>query len=180
MSDYAKQLDAIALAEAKLKAKRFRTLEKALKSDSPDDMVKASQIISAIQSKQTEENPKAFFIDPLEFNANLGYKDKAFSLTYTTLKRMSKTPIINSIIKTRKNQVADFADFRTRNHKVRPDTLFVGCDVRQRLMNQLEVCARALDALACASELGCRNQLHCLGGLHGVLHTFDAQLDILH
>ena len=79
MSDYAKQLDAIALAEAKLKAKRFRTLEKALKSDSPDDMVKASQIISAIQSKQTEENPKAFFIDPLEFNANLGYKDKAFS-----------------------------------------------------------------------------------------------------
>ena len=110
MSDYAKQLDAIALAEAKLKAKRFRTLEKALKSDSPDDMVKASQIISAIQSKQTEENPKAFFIDPLEFNANLGYKDKAFSLTYTTLKRMSKTPIINSIIKTRKNQVADFAE----------------------------------------------------------------------
>ena len=110
MSNYAKQLDAIALAEAKLKAKRFRTLEKALKSDSPDDMVKASQIISAIQSKQTEENPKAFFIDPLEFNANLGYKDKAFSLTYTTLKRMSKTPIINSIIKTRKNQVADFAE----------------------------------------------------------------------
>lgn len=110
MSDYAKQLDAIALAEAKLKAKRFRTLEKALKSDSPDDMVKASQIINAIQNKEKTEDPKAFFIDPLQFNANLGYKDKAFSLTYTTLKRMSKTPIINSIIKTRKNQVADFAE----------------------------------------------------------------------
>ena len=111
MSDYAKQLDAIALAEAKLKAKRFRTLEKALKSDSPDDMVKANQIINAIQNKEKTEDPKAFFIDPLQFNANLGYKDKAFSLTYTTLKRMSKTPIINSIIKTRKNQVADFADY---------------------------------------------------------------------
>ena len=110
MSDYAKQLDAIALAEAKLKAKRFRTLEKALKSDSPDDMVKANQIINAIQNKEKTEDPKAFFIDPLQFNANLGYKDKAFSLTYTTLKRMSKTPIINSIIKTRKNQVADFAE----------------------------------------------------------------------
>ena len=110
MSDYAKQLDAIALAEAKLKAKRFRTLEKALKSDSPDDMVKASQIINAIQNKEKTEEPKAFFIDPLQFNANLGYKDKAFSLTYTTLKRMSKTPIINSIIKTRKNQLADFAE----------------------------------------------------------------------
>src|SRR5574344_2792052 len=110
MSDYAKQLDAIALAEAKLKAKRFRTLEKALKSDSPDDMVKASQVINAIQNKTNTQDPKAFFIDPLEFNANLGYKDKAFSLSYETLKRMSKTPIINSIIKTRKNQVADFAE----------------------------------------------------------------------
>lgn len=110
MSDYAKQLDAITLAEAKLKAKRFRTLEKALKSDSPDDMVKASQVINAIQNKANTEEPKAFFIDPLQFNANLGYKDKAFSLTYTTLKRMAKTPIINSIIKTRKNQIADFAE----------------------------------------------------------------------
>ncbi len=110
MSDYARQLDAIALAEEKLKAKRFRTLEKALKSDSPADMVKASQVINALQNKVNTEDPKAFFIDPLQFNANLGYKDKAFSLTYTTLKRMSKTPIINSIIKTRKNQVADFAE----------------------------------------------------------------------
>lgn len=108
-NSYAKQLDAIALAEAKLKAKKFRTLEKALRSDSPEDMVKANQVFNAIQPK-VEQNAKAFFIDPLEFNSNLGYKDKPFSLTYTTLKRMSKTPIINSIIKTRKNQVADFAE----------------------------------------------------------------------
>ena len=108
-NSYAKQLDAIALAEAKLKAKRFRTLEKALRSDSPEDMIKATQVFQQIQPK-IEQNAKAFFIDPLEFNSNLGYKDKPFSLTYTTLKRMSKTPIINSIIKTRKNQVADFAE----------------------------------------------------------------------
>lgn len=109
MSSYSKQLDAIALAEAKLKAKKFRTLEKALRSESPEDMVKAAQMVQKIQPK-AEQNPKAFFIDPLEFNSNLGYKDKPFSLTYTTLKRMAKTPIINSIIKTRKNQVADFAE----------------------------------------------------------------------
>lgn len=109
MSSYAKQLDAISLAEAKLKAKKFRTLEKALRSESPDDMVRASQVIQQIQPK-VDQNTKSFFIDPLEFNANLGYKDKPFSLTYVTLKRMSKTPIINSIIKTRKNQVADFAE----------------------------------------------------------------------
>lgn len=108
-NSYAKQLDAISLAESKLKAKRFRILEKAFKSDSPDDMIRAAQVLNKMQTK-VEQNPKAFFIDPLEFNSNLGYKDKPFSLTYTTLKRMSKTPIINSIIKTRKNQVADFAE----------------------------------------------------------------------
>ena len=105
---YVKQLDAIALAEEKLKAKRFRTLEKALRSESPEDMVRASQIINKM--KPDEQSSKAFLIDPLEFNSNLGYKDKPFSLTYTTLKRMAKTPIINSIIKTRKNQIADFAE----------------------------------------------------------------------
>lgn len=106
---YAKQLDAINLAQQKLEAKRFRTLEKALRSDKPEDMVKASQVIAAIQNK-VEQEKKSFFIDPLQFNANLGYKDKPFALSYTTLLRMSKTPVINAIIKTRKNQVADFAE----------------------------------------------------------------------
>lgn len=110
MSNLSKQLDAIGLAEAKLKAKKFRTLEKALRSDSPDDMVKATQVFTNSIQPKIEQNPKAFFIDPLEFNANLGYKDKPYALSYMTLKRMSKTPIINSIIKTRKNQVADFAE----------------------------------------------------------------------
>ena len=111
MSDYAKQLDAVALAEQKLHAKRFRILEKALKSDSPGDMIKANEILTAMQrSEEDKKATKAFLIDPLQFNANLGYKDKAFSLTYETLRRMAKTPIINSIITTRKNQVADYAE----------------------------------------------------------------------
>ena len=89
MSSYAKQLDAIALAEAKLKAKKFRTIEKAMRSDSPEDMVRASQYFQQIQNK-VEQDTKSFFIDPLQFNANLGYKDKPYSLSYVTLKRMSK------------------------------------------------------------------------------------------
>ena len=106
---YAKQLDAIELAHKKLEAKKFRTLEKALRSDSPEDMVRATQVFNNIHQK-VEQQPKAFLIDPLEFNTNLGYKDKPYSLTYTTLQRMAGVPIINSIIKTRKNQVADFAE----------------------------------------------------------------------
>lgn len=111
MAELCKQLDAIDLANAKLRVKQMRTIEKAIRSDSPDDILRAQKALNTIQQKENQAmQPKAFFIDPLEFNSNLGYKDKSFSLSYTTLKRMSKTPIINSIIKTRKNQVADFAE----------------------------------------------------------------------
>lgn len=111
MAELWQQLDAIDLANAKLRVKKMRTIEKAIHSDSPDDILRAQRALSNIQARDEQTiGPKAYFIDPLEFNSNLGYKDKSFSLTYTTLKRMSKTPIINSIIKTRKNQVADFAE----------------------------------------------------------------------
>lgn len=111
MAELWKQLDAIDLANAKLRVKQMRTIEKAIRSDSPDDILRAQKALNTIQQKENQAmQPKAFFIDPLEFNSNIGYKDKSFSLSYTTLKRMSKTPIINSIIKTRKNQVADFAE----------------------------------------------------------------------
>lgn len=109
MPSYADQLRAVEMAEQKLAAKRFRLIEKAAKSDNPTDMIAAAQTITKIQNRP-QENAKAYFIDPLQFSANLGYKDKMFSLTYTTLRRMAKTPIINSIIKTRKNQIADFAE----------------------------------------------------------------------
>lgn len=107
--DYAKQLKTVDYAQRKLEIKRMSIIEKAAKSDNPDDIIAASNAVSKIQ-KANFTPAKAFFIDPLDFNANLGYKDKAYSLTYTTLKRMASTPIINAIIKTRKNQIADFAE----------------------------------------------------------------------
>lgn len=110
MGSCAEQLKALELAKQKLEAKTFRIIEKGMKSDNPSDMVVASNTAARILRKPTEDNTKAFFIDPLQFNANLGYKDKAFTLSYQTLRRMSKTPIISAIIKTRKNQIADFAE----------------------------------------------------------------------
>ena len=107
--DYAKQLKTVDYAQRKLEIKRMSIIEKAAKSDNPEDIIAASNAVSKIQ-KANFTPAKAFFIDPLDFNANLGYKDKAYSLTYTTLKRMAGTPIINAIIKTRKNQIADFAE----------------------------------------------------------------------
>lgn len=107
--NFAKQLETVEYAQKKLEFKRMSIIEKAAKSDNPDDMIAAAKAVA--QFNKTNEIPaKAFFIDPLDISANLGYKDKPFSLTYTTLKRMAGTPIINAIIKTRKNQIADFAE----------------------------------------------------------------------
>lgn len=107
--DNTRKLQALEDIAKKLEIKRYKTIEKALISDNPNDIIKASEIINGIKNRSSVNN-KTYFIDPLQFNANLGYKDKPFSLSYTTLKRMSKAPIINSIIITRKNQVADFAE----------------------------------------------------------------------
>lgn len=107
--DYAKQLKAVEYAQKKLMFKRDSIIEKAARSDNPDDLIAAANAVEKIK-KASETANKSFLIDPLDFNANLGYKDKSFSLTYTTLKRMATTPVINAIIKTRKNQIADFAE----------------------------------------------------------------------
>lgn len=128
--DYAKQLKTLDYAQKKIEIKRLSVIEKAAKSDNPDDIIAASKAVSKIQ-KLNSSPSKAFFIDPLEFNANLGYKDKPFSLTYTSLKRMSGAPIINAIIKTRKNQIADFAEPQS-------DRYSTGFVIRKKAKNGIE------------------------------------------
>jgi hypothetical protein len=108
--NYAKQLQTLDYAQKKMQVKYLSVIEKAAKSDNPEDVIAASQAVSKIKKNENSTAPKAYVIDPLDFKANLGYKDKPFSLTYTTLKRMASAPIINAIIKTRKNQIADFAE----------------------------------------------------------------------
>jgi hypothetical protein len=108
--NYAKQLQTLDYAQKKMQIKYMSIIEKAAKSDNPEDIIAASQAVSKIEKNNNTSAPKAYLIDPLDFHANIGYKDKPFSLTYTTLRRMASAPIINAIIKTRKNQIADFAE----------------------------------------------------------------------
>ena len=109
--NYAKQLQTIDYAQKKMEIKRMSIIEKAVKSDNPDDVIAATKAMQKASGVNKNVSPvKAFFIDPLDFNSNLGYKDKTFTLTYSTLRKMAGTPIINAIIKTRKNQIADFAE----------------------------------------------------------------------
>lgn len=129
--NFAKQLSVVEHAKQRLDIKYLTIIEKATKSDNPDDIIAASKAMAKIQEQKSGQPTKAFFIDPLEFNANLGYKDKPFSLTYTTLKRMADTPIINAIIKTRKNQIADFAEPQA-------DRYSTGFVIRKKAKNGVE------------------------------------------
>lgn len=131
--NYARQLQTVDYARQKLDVKYLSIIEKASKSDNPEDIIAAKQAFDREQTKRKalEEPSKAFFIDPLDFNANLGFKDKPFSLTYTTLKKMSGVPVINAIIKTRKNQVADYAEPQT-------DKYSTGFVIRKKLKNGVE------------------------------------------
>lgn len=57
-----------------------------------------------------KDDPKALFWDPFSVIEQLGYKDRPSAVTYGTLKAISwKMPIVQTIIKTRTNQVAMFA-----------------------------------------------------------------------
>ena len=109
MSGVKERLESVERAMQALTIRKSLLMERALRSDNPSDILKAAEIFNQ-QSKPANVAPKAYLIDPLEFNSFLGYKDKPFSLSYETLRRMSRTPIINSILKTRKNQIADFAE----------------------------------------------------------------------
>lgn len=104
-----KKLDKLQILQQKLEVKKAMLTDQALKSSSPTDILTAQRVISGVEDRQTS-NKKSYVIDPLEFSNNFGYKDKPFALSYSTLRSMAKTPIINAIIKTRKNQIADFAE----------------------------------------------------------------------
>jgi HK97 family phage portal protein len=85
-------------------------LNKALRSSNPSDIIKANSIIQGVERREPS-NKKSFLVDPMEFNASMGYKNKSYSLSYEMMKRMSyAVPIIRGIIGTRVDQIASFCE----------------------------------------------------------------------
>lgn len=109
MSEIATKIDSVDLALAKLSIKKDILIKKAMNSTSPSDILRAQKSLSGIEERQ-DITKKSYIIDPLDFDSSFGYKDKPFMMSYHMLRNMAKTPVINAIIKTRKNQIADFAE----------------------------------------------------------------------
>jgi Phage portal protein len=93
----------------RLEMRRSDLIRKGLSSNDPHEIMKANGILQMIEKKI--DNPrKSMIVDPNEFAGSFGYKEKPQAMSYSMLHNMSKVPIINSIIKTRINQVAAFAE----------------------------------------------------------------------
>ncbi len=110
VSELSKTIDALSKMEDKLKIKKLVMLDKALRSDDPNDIMKAQSVANQVIQQREHSDRKSYLIDPNDFVNSLGFRNKKQGLSYDSLKRMGLTPIINAIIKTRINQVAAFAE----------------------------------------------------------------------
>jgi hypothetical protein len=91
-------------------------LKKSLESNDVHEIMKAQSFIADLD-KQTDKGIKSYLFDPFSFSNSLGFKDRPVALTYDTLRQMSRVYVIRSIIETRKDQCARFANFTDDEQK---------------------------------------------------------------
>lgn len=109
MSELSNKIDTLSSLEKKLAVKRTVLLDKALRSEDPSDIIKAQTVLNSVETREHSDR-KSYLIDPNEFTNSLGFRNKPLGISYEVLRRMSLTPIINAIIKTRINQIAAFVE----------------------------------------------------------------------
>ena len=104
-------IEEIEQQEKELAVSKRLLIEKSLKSEDPQQIVKAQAYVTKeFEKVQSKQQTKSFLFDPYFITGSLGYKEKNISLSYDTLRRMSKAPIIKSIIGTRIDQVVAFCE----------------------------------------------------------------------
>lgn len=91
-------------------------VEKTLRSTDPHSIMKAQNYLQTLDQFYNPNNPndkdiKAFLYSPeMEYYNGTGYRQPLKSVSYQTLRRMARTPIIKTIIGTRVDQVAGFSE----------------------------------------------------------------------
>lgn len=87
-------------------------IKKALNSDDGNVILQARQYLRQNAPKGVEQRPQSYItsiqVDPNDLSASLGFKEKHFSVSYDVLRAMGRTPIVKSIIETRKKQISNF------------------------------------------------------------------------
>lgn len=102
------QLEFIKKQKLELQQQEGEILGKAFNSNDTDTLIKASSHWQDVKQRHSSEI-KTDLVDPNKWSDSSGYKSKLFSLSYNTLRRMAKTPVIKAIITTRQTQVSSFS-----------------------------------------------------------------------
>jgi hypothetical protein len=102
------QLSQINAQRAQLTALEGKLLEKGLQSYNPDILMKAQTYWTQIMERE-KSDMKSVYIDPRDFADSQGYKEKQYAVSFDLLRRMSRVPLIRSIIGTRQAQVSAFS-----------------------------------------------------------------------
>lgn len=109
MSDIKNELQELNKQKQLLHAQEGILLEKGLKSDNPEDYLYALQRAQSIDKRQQTDS-KALLIDPMSIAGSFGYKNSTSPVSFHTLRKMAKVPLVRSIIETRVEQVAAFCE----------------------------------------------------------------------
>lgn len=106
----ANTLDDIELLQQKLEIEKHLMIEKGLSSNDPYTLLTTQKYLEQ-HKKEDDSFIKSFLVDPdiSSLNTN-NYKISTKVVSFETLRRMARTPIIKTIIGTRVDQVAGFAE----------------------------------------------------------------------
>lgn len=91
----------------RLSIKEMIEIEKAFKGNDVDSILKAQAYLKGIEKRESSQQ-KSILFDPNNINSGGGYKLKSSRLSFELLRGMSRTYIVGSVIKTRKDQVLNF------------------------------------------------------------------------
>ena len=101
-----RELDAL---QAQIEVQRDLEIQKALTSSDPQAILAAQAYIQ--RQQQHQDGLKSYIFDPnLESLNTNGYRVPLKGVTFDTMRKMAKTPVIQTVIGTRKDQVAGFAE----------------------------------------------------------------------
>lgn len=120
ITNQVKQLsfDEINKLKAHLSIEESLMIKKGMTSNDPEEIMKAYSYFNETKQLNNQGDQKSYLMDPWSFTQSLGYKDKATSLSYNLLRKMARTPVINSIIGTRLEQITSFAQPVTDKNQI--------------------------------------------------------------
>lgn len=111
MSDLYRNLLENETREKEVYAERMLLLRKMVTSDDPVSIVKATSYYNQMfGNSKAEGKAKSLIFDPFAVSANQGWKPDYGGIDANILRKIAETPYVRSVIDTRVDQIADYAE----------------------------------------------------------------------